>query len=163
MTKADNYAKMMKDMFGKLPMDTTALQDAFKIPHNEAWMQDAFKSQAAMMERMAKVALEAAEKSTEISNSWTKATLAKAGEVATTKEGAADYSKAMNDFASAQAELASEHAAAFAEVAKKLQTDTVELMMASAKDMQEEAAAAGAKMTKSASSKTQAKKSTDTK
>lgn len=38
----------------------------------EAALQNAFKSQAAMMERMTKVALDAAEKSTEVSTKWTR-------------------------------------------------------------------------------------------
>ena len=157
MTNADEYTKMMKDMFGSMPMDTFALQNAFK-------------SQAAMMERMTKVALEAAEKSTEVSTQWTKATLAKAGDAASTKQDPADYSKAMSDFTSAQAELASENVAAFAEIAKKLQMDTVELLMAAGKDMQEETTAAVKKASdtatntaKATAAKAPTAKSTDTK
>jgi len=152
MTNADEYTKMMKDMFGSMPMDNSALQNAFK-------------SQAAMIERMTKVALEAAEKSTEVSAQWTKATLAKAGDVASTKQDPADYSKAMSDFTSAQAELASEHAAAFAEIAKKLQLDTVELLMAAGKNMQEETTAAVKKASDTATNtaKATAAKSTDSK
>jgi len=152
MTKSDEFTKMMKDMFGSTPMDTSALQNAFK-------------SQAAMMERMTKVALEAAEKSTEVSAQWTKATLAKAGDVASTKKDPADYSKAMSDFTSAQAELASEHAAAFAEIAKKLQLETVGILMAAGKNMQEETTAAvkTASDTATNTAKATAAKSTDTK
>ena len=62
--------------------------------------------------------------------------------VAKVKEEPADYAKALGDFASAQAETAAENMAAFAEIAKKLQTETVELMMAAGKDMSEEASAA---------------------
>ncbi|MGY6705014.1 phasin, PhaP [Roseinatronobacter sp.] len=137
MSKTVDYTKMMKDMMGSFPMDTTA-------------MQDAFKSQAALAEKMSKVALEAAEKSTEVSTKWTKSTLAKVGDVSTIKEDPADYSKAMTDFASAQAEMAAEHVAAFAEIAKKVQMDTVELLMAAGKDMQEETAAAVKKATDTA-------------
>ena len=136
-TANNDYTKMMKEMMGAFPMDTTA-------------MQDMFKSQAAMAEKMSKVALEAAEKSTEVSTKWTKATLAKVGEMSTVKEDPADYSKSMTDFASASAEMAAEHVAAFAEIAKKVQMDTVELMMAAGKDMQEEASAAVKKATDTA-------------
>ncbi len=137
MTKTVDYTKMMKDMMGAFPMDTSP-------------MQDAFKSQAALAEKMSKVALEAAEKSTEVSTKWTKSTLAKVGEISTVKEDPADYSKAMTDFASSSAEMAAEHVAAFAEIAKKVQMDTVELMMAAGKDMQEETAAAVKKATDTA-------------
>ncbi len=157
MTNADAYAKMMKDMMGSMPMDTSAFQNAFK-------------SQAAMMERMTKIALEAAEKSTEVSTHWTKETLAKAGEVASTKEDPADYSQAMTEFATAQAQITSEHVAAFAEIAKKLQMETIELLMAAGKDAQEEVSAAVKKTTdtatetaKSAAAKAPASKPTGTK
>jgi hypothetical protein len=57
----------------------------------------------------------------------------------------------MTDFASASIETAAEHVAAFAEIAKKAQLDTVELLMSAGKDAQEDASAAmkkaGAEMT----------------
>lgn len=133
-TKTQDYSKMMQEMLGAFPVDMTAVQDAFK-------------TQAAFADKMSKVALEAAEKSTEISAKWTKDTLTKAGTVTTAKEEPADYGKAMTDFASAQAEMAAESMAAFAEVAKKVQMETVELMLAAGKDMSEDATAAVKKAT----------------
>ncbi len=132
--KSQDYTKMMKDMMGAFPVDMSA-------------MQDAFKTQATLSEKMSKVALEAADKSTEISTKWTKDTLAKFGEMATAKEDPADYTKAMTDFASAQAEMTAEAMAAFAEVAKKVQMETVELMLAAGKDISEDASAAVKKAT----------------
>ena len=126
--------KMMKDMMAAMPMDTKA-------------MQDMFRSQAAFAEKMSKVVLEAAEKSTEISTKWTKETLARVGEVATVKEDPTDYTKSMTDFASTSAETAAEHMAAYAEVAKRVQMDTIELMLAAGKDMGAEATAAVQKAT----------------
>lgn len=131
---ATDYTKMMKDMLGAFPVDTTA-------------MQDAFKTQAALADKMAKVAIEAAEKSTEISTTWTKATLGQLGVVTNAKAEPADYSKAIADFASSQAEMSSETMAAFAEVAKKVQMDTVELMLAAGKDFGDEATRAVKKAT----------------
>ena len=121
-----DYSKTMTDMMGMFPVDTTA-------------MTEAFKSQAAFAEKMSKVALDAAERSAEISHKWTRETLAKAAPVATVKDDASDYAKAMTDFASAYAEVSAENMAAFAEVAKKVQMDTVELMMAAGRDVQEDA------------------------
>ncbi len=132
--KSQDYTKMMKDMMGAFPVDMSALQDAFK-------------TQATLSEKMSKVALEAADKSTEISTKWTKDTLAKFGDMATAKEDPADYTKAMTDFASAQAEMTAEAMAAFAEVAKKVQMETVELMLAAGKDISEDASAAVKKAT----------------
>ena len=133
-TKTQDYTKMMKDMMGAFPVDMTA-------------MQDAFKTQASFADKMSKVAFEAAEKSTEISAKWTKDTLARMANVTAAKEEPADYGKAMTDFASAQAEMAAENMAAFAEVAKKVQMETVELMLAAGKDISEDATAAVKKAT----------------
>lgn len=130
----NDFTKVMQDMMGAFPVDTKS-------------MQDAFKTQAALGEKLSKVALEAAEKSAELSNKWTKAALVKIGEVSTVKEEPADYAKAVTDFASASAEMAAEHMAAFAEIAKRVQMDTVELMLAAGKDMSAEATAAVQKAT----------------
>ena len=134
MANAQDITAMMKDMMGAFPVDTSA-------------MEDAFKTTATMSEKLSAVALEAAEKSTEISAKWTKDTLSKISDMSKAKSEPADYAKAMTDFASAQAEVAAEHMAAFAEIAKKVQMDTVELMMAAGKDLQEDATAAVKKAT----------------
>lgn len=132
-TTAD-FTKMMQDMLGAFPVDMSALQDGFK-------------TQAALGEKLSKVALTAAEKSTEVSTKWTKETLEKVGAVTTVKDDAADYTKAITDFASAQAEMTAESMAAFAEIAKKVQIETVELMLAAGKDISEDASAAVKKAT----------------
>ena len=134
MAKTQDYTKVMQDMMASFPVDASA-------------MQNAFKTTAVLGEKMSKVALEAAEKSTEISSKWTKDTISKAGSLATAKEEPTDYTKAMTDFASASAEMAAENMAAFAEVAKKVQMETVELMLAAGKDMSEDATAAVKKAT----------------
>ncbi|MFV0334192.1 MAG: Phasin [Tropicimonas sp.] len=133
-TKTDDVTKMVQDMMAAFPVDTGALQDAFK-------------SQAALGEKLSKVALEAAEKSTEISSKWTKDTISRLGEVTKLKDEPADYSKAVTDYASAQTEMVAETMAAFAEVAKKVQMETVELMLAAGKDFSEDATAAVKKAT----------------
>ena len=134
MAKAQDFNTMLKDMMGAFPVDTSA-------------MEDAFKNTASMNEKLTSVALEAAEKSSEISSKWTKETIAKLTEMSKAKAEPADYAKAMTDFASAQAEVAAENMAAFAEVAKKVQMETVELLMAAGKDATEEATAAVKKAT----------------
>lgn len=134
MAKTQDFTAIMKDVMGAFPVDTTA-------------MEDAFKSTASLNEKLSNVALEAAEKSAEISNKWTKDTLAKLTEVSKAKTDPADYAKAATDFASASAEVAAENMAAFAEIAKKVQMDTVELFMAAGKDITEDASAAVKKAT----------------
>jgi hypothetical protein len=134
MTNTPDFTKVMQDMMAAFPMDASA-------------MQNAFKTQAAMAEKMSKVALEAAEKSTEVSSKWAKAAIAKLGDVSKAKAEPADYSKSVTDFVSAASEMAAEHMASFAEIAKKVQMETVELMLAAGKDMSEDATAAVKKAT----------------
>ena len=134
MAKAQDFSTVMKDIMGAFPVDTKA-------------MEDAFNSQAALSEKLSGVALDAAEKSADISSKWAKETLSKMTEMSKANAEPADYAKAMTDFASANAEVAAENMAAFAEIAKKVQMDTVELMMSAGKDMQEDAAKAVKKAT----------------
>ncbi len=148
MAKAQDINTVLKDIMGAFPVDTKA-------------MEDAFKNQAALNEKLSGVALSAAEQSAEISNKWTKETLAKLNDMTKAKAEPADYAKAMTDFASASAEVAAENMAAFAEVAKKVQAETVELLMAAGKDLQEDAAKAVKKATDDVTAA--AKKATNTK
>jgi hypothetical protein len=134
MAKTQDFTAVMKDMMGAFPVDTKA-------------MEEAFKTQATLNEKLSGVALEAAEKSAEISSKWTKDTIAKLGQMSKVKAEPADYAKSITDFASASAEVAAENMAAFAEIAKKVQMDTVELLMAAGKDITEDATAAVKKAT----------------
>ena len=126
MAKTPDFTKPFQDMMANLPVDTSS-------------MSEAFKTQAQLSEKMTRVALQAAERSTEISAAWAKDTLSRMGELTTSKDQPADYAKAMSDFASAAAELAAEHMAAYAEVAKKVQMDTVDLLLNAGKDVQADA------------------------
>jgi hypothetical protein len=117
MAKTPDMTKTMQDMMANFPIDTSS-------------MQDAMKSQSMMGEKLARVALSAAERSTEISARWAKDSISRMGELAAVKQDPSEYAKAMSDFASAAAEMAAEHMAAYAEVAKKVQMDTVDLMLA---------------------------------
>ncbi|TMM50854.1 phasin family protein [Sulfitobacter sabulilitoris] len=134
MTKTPDMTAMFKDVMGSFPVDTAA-------------MEDAFKTTATLNEKLSHVALNAAEKSTALSNKWTQETLSKLADMSKAKAEPAEYAKAMTDFASASAETAAENMAAFAEIAKKVQMDTVELMMAAGKDMTDDASAAVKKAT----------------
>jgi hypothetical protein len=138
MANTTDFTKVMQDMMASFPVDASAFQNAFK-------------TQAAFGEKLTKVALEAAEKSTEISAKWAKDTITKLTSATTAKAEPADYTKSATDFASAAAEMAAENMAAFAEIAKKVQMDTVELMLAAGKDASTEATAAVKKATDTAS------------
>ncbi len=134
-TKQQNdITKTMQEFMGAFPVDTKAVQDAFK-------------TSASLNAKLSNVVLETAGQSNDITAKWTKDTLAKMGALTSVKDDPADYGKAMTDFASAQAEITSNALAAFAEVAKKVQTDNVELMTAAGKDFSEDATKAVKKAT----------------
>lgn len=134
MTKTTDFTKVFQDMMASFPVDASAFQNAFK-------------TQAAFGEKLSKVALEAAEKSTEITSKWTMDTIARLSDIAKAKAEPSEYGKSFSDFASNVAELAAENMAAFAEVAKKVQMETVELMLAAGKEASEDATAAVKKAT----------------
>ena len=120
MNKQLDMTGLMQDFFAAFPVDVNAFQDVSK-------------NSVVLGEKLTSVALNAAEKSAEISNTWTKQTLAKLNDLSKNPVDHVDYSKSLTDFASAQAEVAAENIAAYAEVAKKVQMDTVEVMMAAGK------------------------------
>lgn len=122
MAKTPDFAKTFQDILANFPVDTSSFQEAFK-------------SQSVLGEKLARVTLNAAERSTEISAQWAKDTIARVGELAAIKQEPSDYAKSLTDFASASAEVAAEHLSAFAEVAKKVQVDTVDLLLTAGKDV----------------------------
>ena len=134
MTKTQDYTAMMNDMMKSFPVDTKAFEDMFK-------------SQTALAEKMSAVALDAAQKSTDLSSKWALDTLAKMEAVTKAKDEPADYAKSMSDFVQTTAEATAEHMASFAEIAKKVQSETMELMLAAGKDASEDMTAAAKKAT----------------
>ena len=75
MAKAQDMNAVLKDMMGAFPVDTAA-------------MEDAFKTTASLNEKLSGVALTAAEKSAEISSKWTQDTLAKLADMSKVKSRA---------------------------------------------------------------------------
>ncbi len=132
--KTQDFTAVLKDMMGAFPVDTKTFEDAVK-------------TQSTLSEKLSAVSISAAQKSTELSAKWAQDTLAKVTELAKTQAEPADYAKSVTDFTSASAEAAAEHMAAFAEIAKKVQTETLELMMAAGKDMSEDMSAGVKKAT----------------
>jgi ribosomal protein L10 len=122
MAKAPDFTKTMQDMMANFPSNMSSIQDAMK-------------SQSVLNQKLTRVALAAAERSTEISARWVQDSFARMCELAALKEEPSDYAKAVSDFASAAAETAAEHMAAYAEVAKKVQIETVDLMLTAGKDV----------------------------
>ena len=151
MMKTPDLNKAMQDMMSNLPVDTSSVKEAFR-------------TQTALGEKMTRVALQAAERSTEISAQWARDTISRMGELTSAKDQPAEYAKAMSDFASAAAEVAAEHMAAYAEVAKQVQMDTVDLMMTAGKDIAEDAQGAAKKVAENVARSTEkaTRQATDT-
>lgn len=129
MAKTPDYTATFKDFFGAFPADFTAYQDAFK-------------SSASFGEKFSKLALDAAEKSTDLTSKWTKDTIAKLGDVAKAKAEPADYGKAVSEFAAGQSEMVTEYVSAFGEMAKQMQSEALELMLAAGRKASEDTTAA---------------------
>ena len=122
---------------------TKAFEKFFTV--NPMNFQDAAKNVAEYNAKFSKIALDAAKKNAALSQAWANETLGKM-EVFTKVQGEpTDYAKVAADFVSAQTQASPEHIAAFTEVAKKAQAETVELMLAAGKEFQAEAAKTASK------------------
>jgi len=128
MAKTQEPTAVLKEFMAAFKVDTTALEDAYK-------------NTAVLNKKLAGVALDAAGKSSEISAKWTADTIARLTEISTAKSDQADYSNALSEYASAQADIAAGNMAAFAELAKNVQLETVELLVAAGKELSEDTAA----------------------
>ena len=80
MTNLNDMTGFFKDMMGAFPVDTKSFEEAMK-------------GTTALNEKFASVAVEAAEKSAEISNKWTKETLSRLSTISKAKTDPADYVK----------------------------------------------------------------------
>jgi len=137
MENTQDFSKVLNDISGAFKVDAAAFETAFK-------------STATLNEKLSGVALSAAEQSAAVSSKWANDTLAKLSAVSAAGNEPADYAKMITDFASATAEAASEHLAAYGEIAKRAQMDTAELLMAAGNGFSKEATSAVKKATKKA-------------
>jgi len=134
MANTQDFTAIFKDFAGSFPVDTKAFEGVVK-------------GQNELNEKLSAVVFAAAQKSTDISAKWTNDTLSKMTSLSGNKAEPADYAKSVTDFASASAEAAAENIAAFADIAKKVQAETVELMMAAGKTASKDVTAAAKKAT----------------
>lgn len=117
-------------------------QSPFKI-------DDAMKSMMDYNTKVGKIALDTAKKNTELSQMWVKESLAALDPFVKGAEKPEDFMKIASDFVSTQTQSAPKHMAEFAEVAKKAQLETIDLMMKAGKDAQEELSSVTKKATSS--------------
>ncbi|MBT9385066.1 phasin, PhaP [Pseudooceanicola sp. CBS1P-1] len=126
MAKAQDFSAIMKDFMGSFPVDNSA-------------MEKAFKAQASFGEDFAGAVIEASGKAADLASKWSKGTIAELYELTKAKKEPAAYVEAMSECMASCSALSSEHLAAFAEISKKMQVDTVELTIAALKDVTDEA------------------------
>jgi len=100
---------------------------------------DATKNATDFSAKLSQIALAAAEKNAELTSAWTQEALAKLDAATKVQADPAAYAKMISELANEQAQTSPEQIAAFAEVARKAQQDTVELVMTAGKEMQDEA------------------------
>lgn len=118
----------------KHPNEHNPFADFMSAMPADIAMPATMRQGAELGEKLSKVALMAAEQSAAIASAWTKDTLAKLGQASKAKEDPSDYGRAAGDFASASFQTASENIVAFAEVAKRLQMETIEIVLAAGQD-----------------------------
>jgi hypothetical protein len=86
--------------------------------------------------KLSQVAFDAAKKNVEIGQAWVNETIEALDTFAKPAEKPADVAAASTEFAKAQVEAAPKHIASFADVAKKAQVETAEIMLNAGKDVQ---------------------------
>ncbi len=129
------------------PDFTKAFENLFSSTDLSAF-GDVFKNSAEFNSKLGKIAIEAAEKNAELTQDWTKETLAKFEELTKTQKDPADYTKFITELSQDQAKATTDRVSAFAEVAQKAQMETIELFMSAGKEVESKAKATVKRATK---------------
>ena len=88
--------------------------------------------------KLSKIALETIKKNTELSQEWSKETLNSFDIFTKTQKNPSEYTKVVNDFVTQHTQSSPKHIAAFAEIAKSAQLETIDLYMSAGKDISED-------------------------
>jgi hypothetical protein len=99
-------------------------------------MADNVKPLVDFQTKMAQVAFEATKKNIEIGQTWMNESIAALDAFAKPVEKPADLAAASTEFAKKQVEATPKHLASIADVAKKAQVDTAEIILKAGKDVQ---------------------------
>ena len=101
-------------------------------------IDEAMKSVMDYNSKFGKIALDTVKKNTELSQTWAKESLSALDPFVKSTEKPEDFMKIATDYVTSQTQSTPKHIAEFAEVAKKAQLETIDLMMKAGKDAQEE-------------------------
>ena len=110
---------------------------------------DAMRSVMDYNSKFGKIALDTVKKNTELTQAWAKESLSALDPFVKSTEKPEDFMKVATDYVSSQTQNTPKHIAEFAEVAKKAQLETIDLMMKAGKDAQEELSSVTKKATSS--------------
>mgnify|MGYP000456991346 CR=1 FL=1 len=123
----------MNNLF-QTPDFTKAFEAYFKaVP---ATFTESTAEATALASKIGEITLAAAQRNVELSAAWAQDVLANAADLNKQQAAPADYAKTAAAIATNELQATPERIAAFAEVAKKAQVETVELLMSAGKDMQ---------------------------
>ena len=110
---------------------------------------EAMKTAMDYNSKLGKIALDTVKKNSELSQAWAKESLSALDPFVKSTEKPEDFMKIATDYMSSQTQSTPKHIAEFAEVAKKAQLETIDLMMKAGKDAQEELSSVTKKATSS--------------
>ncbi len=128
MTKSQNPSEIFKEFLASFSIEPKTYEESYR-------------NTAVLNEKLSGVILNAASQSAEISAKWSSDTIEKLAEISKAKSDPNEYAKAVGEYAGAQAEIAAENMVAFADLAKKVQLETVELLVTAGKALGEETSA----------------------
>jgi hypothetical protein len=121
MSQTNEFTKAFKDLMGSTPFDAAAGPDAMK-------------AQLAIGEKLARVALDSAARSSDITTKWSNETIGMIREAAKSHADPADQVKALNGIAEQYVKVTSEAVAAIADTMTKAQIAALELLMAAGQE-----------------------------
>jgi len=100
-----------------------------KMPTDPASFRKALKESATVNQKLSKLAISAAEQSAEVSTKWGREILEQINEVNTTNESPAEYVRKIADLGTASVGSSADYMTKFAEIAKQIQIDTLEVLL----------------------------------
>ncbi len=118
MFNLDDYTKNFENIFSKSPLN----------------FDDVIKNSSEYNAKFAKIAFNTVKRNIEVSQAWTKETLSSLENLTKSQSKPDDYVKITSDYITEQAQASPKYLNEFAEIAKKTQLDTIELMMEFGKD-----------------------------
>ena len=115
---------------------TTDMQNLF----DPKGYQNVFKTWVNLNERMSSIAIDAAEKSTDIASETAKEALSNLRDLTAVRDDPADYGKAYSDFVQKQMDLFMRTAHSFGDVTQKAGSETTDLAARTGEEMTDKAA-----------------------